>query len=56
MCGMIFEKLEEVENLGQISCEKGREYKKTQDYQKIKQIVHQYLEKYQNTLPTVSLS
>lgn len=43
MKGLVFSKLTDVSELGCINDEnKAKEYKKTQDYQKIGQIVDQY--------------
>lgn len=51
MKGFIFDKLG---NLLELKCmndeKKAREYKKTQDYQKIKQIIDQYQKKYEKDI------
>ena len=51
MKGLIFEKLYEVQELTCMNDEKkAREYRKTQDYQKIKQIIDQYHKKYEQDI------
>ena len=52
MNGILLEKLYSVENLTCLEQNKGNEYKKTSDYQKVCQIVTQYLEKYQKEIST----
>lgn len=49
MCGLVFEKLQEIIDL---SCLNSSlyDYKKTNDYKKICQIVKQYQDKYQREL------
>jgi DNA repair ATPase RecN len=50
MAVLIFEKLEEVENLKQVSSKYTQDYKLSNDYNKIVQIVDQYHAKYSRDL------
>lgn len=51
MNGLVFDKLNEVSELKCLNdSRKAREYKKTQDYQKIKQIIDQYEKKYEKDI------
>lgn len=55
MKGLIFQKLADVLELNCMNDEKkAREYKKTQDYQKISQIIDQYQKKYEKDLGDAS--
>ena len=54
MNGLVFNKLAEIAELRCLSEEKkAREYKKTQDYEKICQIVDQYQKKYEKEIGTM---
>lgn len=50
MVGLIFEKLTEIQNLTLINDKFKEDFKKTSDYNKLYQIVQQYLVKYQKDL------
>lgn len=52
MCGLIFEKLEDIINLSHLNSSLS-EYKRSNDYKKISQIVNQYQEKYEKELVTI---
>jgi hypothetical protein len=50
MTGLIFEKLEEVEHLRAVPLKYSQDYKASQDYYKITQIIDQYEVKYSKDL------
>ena len=50
MCGMIFERLSEVEDLKVVSHKFAQDFKESSDYTKINQIIQQYLSKYRKDL------
>lgn len=55
MCGLVFSKLGEVQNLKLLESMKASEYKKSSDFQKICQIVDQYHKKYEKEIGSDSL-
>lgn len=54
MCGMIFEKLSEVEDLKVVSAKHAPDFRESTDYTKINQIIQQYLSKYRKDLSNYS--
>lgn len=50
LSGLIFDKLQEVKSLTQLDEKSARDYKQSQDYEKIAQIISQYQSKYQKDL------
>lgn len=56
MCGMIFEKLGEVEDLRVVSGKVAEDFRESTDYTKINQIIQQYLSKYRKDLSNYAQS
>ena len=56
MSGIIFDKLKEIDSLALLSPDKSQEYRKSQEFQKIKGIVRQYITKYEKDLNTMNAS
>lgn len=54
MTGLIFDKLEEVNSLRNVSSKYSQDYKKTPDYNKINQIIEQYITKYTKDLGSLN--
>jgi hypothetical protein len=52
MCGIIFERLHEIEELTIVSPKYALDFKASPEYAKIDQIVQQYLSKYKKDLPS----
>ena len=50
MCGIVFDKLQEIDDLKCLPSKIASEYKSTNDYSKISQIVQQYQTKYTKDL------
>lgn len=53
MAGLVFEKLDEVNNLRAVNSKHAPDYKATPDYHKIAQIIEQYVAKYTKDLSTI---
>lgn len=54
MCGLVFNKLQDIDGLKLLSSIENLEYKGTSDYQKIVQIVNQYQTKYIKDLKNIN--
>ena len=54
MTTLIFDKLEEVNSLRNVSSKYSQDYRNTPDYNKINQIIEQYISKYTKDLANIS--